>query len=128
MEEADAPAGRAGRVTLRRSGMRPLRFFGWQLVEASGEPGAAPLWYDINIPETRAGAVLIKFLAYREAMGEPDLSRVEILASLAEAATWLDVYAPATDTGGQHPGEAGRALGPGSAAGAAVAAAPGAGR
>jgi hypothetical protein len=85
------------RFTLNRTGRRPLRFEGWQLVEASGQAPGASVWYDINVYETRAGTVVVELLVHREAAGEPDLAHVEVFRTLAEAGSWLEAYSPASD-------------------------------
>jgi hypothetical protein len=93
----EASEAGARSFTLRRVGRRPLRFQGWQLVEATGYTPAAPVWYDINVFETRAGSIVVELLVHREAMSEPDLSHVEIFKTIAEAAAWLEQYTPAAD-------------------------------
>jgi hypothetical protein len=83
--------------TLRRTGRRPLRFQGWQMVEAAGYTPAAKVWYDINIYQTVGGAVVVEAVAHRAAIGERDVTHIQICSSLGEAAEWLEGYSPATD-------------------------------
>lgn len=85
------------RFTLARTGRRPVRFQGWQIMEAQGQTPGVPVSYDINLYETQAGTVVVELLVHRSAIGEPDLSHVEAFASLGEAASWLEAYAPAGD-------------------------------
>ncbi len=82
--------------TLRRTGKRPLRFQGWQIVQASGSQ-ASPVAYDINLYETEAGAFVAELLAHRDGAAERDVARVEVFDSLDAAATWLEGFSPAAD-------------------------------
>jgi hypothetical protein len=94
IEEGETPVRR---FTLRRTGRRPLRFYGWQLIEAAGRNPPAAIWYGINIYETRGGSIVVELSAHREGLGEPDLSHVHSFATLNEAAAWLEDYTPAAD-------------------------------
>lgn len=83
--------------TLRRTGRKPLRFKGWQIIEAVGAGTQAKLWHDINIYRTVAGAVVVELIARRQAADERDLFRVESFPDAQAAAGWLEGYRFADD-------------------------------
>lgn len=83
--------------TLRRTGRKAVRFTGWQMIEAlgSGEPGA--VWYDLSIFRSVADSTIVELVVRRRLVEEQDLFRVEVFASLQEAASWLENYPCAGD-------------------------------
>ncbi len=83
--------------TLKRTGKRPLRFQGWQIIQATGYSAAASVSYDINIYETLAGNFVAELLAHRDAVAERDVVRVEVFDSLDDTAKWLEAFSPAAD-------------------------------
>jgi hypothetical protein len=83
--------------TLRRTGRKAVRFTGRQLVEALGSPESGTIWYDLSIYRSEADSVIVELTARRSAVDEQDLSRVEVFASLPEAASWLESYPCAGD-------------------------------
>jgi len=83
--------------TLRRTGRKAIRFTGRQLVEALGNPEPGTIWYDLSIYRSEADSVIVELNARRSAVDEQDLSRVEVFASLGEAASWLESYPCAGD-------------------------------
>jgi hypothetical protein len=83
--------------TLRRTGRKAVRFTGWQMLEALGSGEAGTIWYDLSIYRSVAESIVVELVARREAVGEQDFSRVEVFASLQEAASWLESYPCAGD-------------------------------
>lgn len=83
--------------TLRRTGRKPLRFTGWQVIEAVGAGAPAKLWHDINIYRTVEGTVVVELIARRQDAGERDLFRVESFPDAQAAAAWLEGYRFADD-------------------------------
>jgi hypothetical protein len=83
--------------TLRRTGRKAVRFTGWQVLQAQGCGEDGTMWYDLAIYRSVADAVIAELVARRQNFDEQDLSRVEVFASLAEAASWLETYPCAAD-------------------------------
>ena len=83
--------------TLRRTGCKAVRFTGWQMLQAQGAGDVGTMWYDLSIYRSVADAIIVELVARREKIGEGDLSRVEVFASLQEAASWLEDYPCAAD-------------------------------
>jgi hypothetical protein len=83
--------------TLRRTGRKAVRFTGRQLVEALGNPEPGTIWYELSIYRSEADSIIVELIARRSAVDEHDLSRVEVFASLSEAASWLETYPCAAD-------------------------------
>jgi hypothetical protein len=83
--------------TLRRSGHKAVRFTGWQLIEAKGAGEAETIWYDLAIYRSDADDIIVELTARRSLADEQDLSRVEVFANLAQAASWLEAYAVSQD-------------------------------
>jgi hypothetical protein len=83
--------------TLRRTGRKPVRFEGWQLVEAIGAHGNRDIWHDLNIYRTVKGGIVVELIIRRASADQQDLSRVKVFADLAAAADWLEAYRPAED-------------------------------
>jgi hypothetical protein len=83
--------------TLRRTGRKPVRFNGWQMIEATGSDGYSPIWYDLKLYGNSAGGVVVELVARRQSMGHPDLFRVKTCESLDDAAAWLETYTFAGD-------------------------------
>lgn len=83
--------------TLRRTGRKPVRFEGWQLIEAAGSDGRCPIWYDLNLYSTVAGSVVVELVTRRHAVDDQDLFRVKTFADLRAAAAWLEGYRCAED-------------------------------
>jgi hypothetical protein len=87
--------------TLRRTGRKAVRFSGWQIVEALGSSGSAPvpgtIWYDLAIYRSAADSIIVELIARRGELDEQDIHHVEIFATLLEAASWLENYACAQD-------------------------------
>jgi hypothetical protein len=92
-----AGGGPAAEWTLRRTGRKPIRFEGWQLIEAAGSDGRSPIWYDLNLYRTTAGGIVVELVARRQAMGHQDLFRVKTFEDLDTAAGWLEGYGYAED-------------------------------
>lgn len=93
----DDLAGPPQERTLRRTGRKPVRFAGWQIVEAAGSDGRSAIWYDLNLFRTVAGAIVVELIARRQAAGAPDVGRVYTFESLDAAAAWLEAYRCADD-------------------------------
>ena len=83
--------------TLRRSGRKAVRFYGWQLVEAKGANDSEPVWYDLAIYRSDAELVIVELVARRNLVSEQDLARVETFPTLAAAAAWLESYGVGND-------------------------------
>jgi hypothetical protein len=78
--------------TLRRTGRKPVRFSGWQVVDAQGAGENGALWYDLALYRSDSNAIIVELVARRQKLDAPDLSRVEVFDSLAAASSWLESY------------------------------------
>jgi len=83
--------------TLRRTGRKPIRFTGWQIVEVLGASETGSQWYDLTVYRSDSGEVIVELVARRRMIDEQDLSRVEVFGSLAAAGAWLEAYPCASD-------------------------------
>lgn len=92
-----SPEGDPAVFTLRRTGRRPLRFQGWQLVEASGHVAGVPVWHELNLFQTQAGAIVTELVIRRPGLKERDLNRVTVHDDLSAAAGWLEEQDPVAD-------------------------------
>lgn len=95
---ADAEASQpAVERTLRRTGRKPVRFEGWQLIEAAGGDARCQIWYDLNLYRSVAGGVVVELVARRHAADDQDLFRVKTFEDLDAASAWLEAYRCAED-------------------------------
>jgi hypothetical protein len=78
--------------TLRRTGRKPVRFNGWQILEACGLAAQDGIRHDLNIYRTVADAVVVELAARRSMLDEADTLRVEVFVNLSDAAQWLQSY------------------------------------
>ncbi len=83
--------------TLRRTGRKAVRFTGWHILEALGTPDPGNIFYDLSLYRSVSESIVVELTVRRSAMDEQDVSRVEVFASLGEAATWLEAYPCAGD-------------------------------
>jgi hypothetical protein len=83
--------------TLRRTGRKPVRFNGWQVLEACGLASQDGIGHALNVYRTVAGAIVIELAAQRAMMDEADLLRVEVFVNLCDAAQWLQSYRCTSD-------------------------------
>jgi hypothetical protein len=83
--------------TLRRTGRRAVRFTGWHMLEAVGSRDAGTISYDLSIYRSVSDSIVAELIARRGMVDEKDISRVEVFASLEEAASWLESHACASD-------------------------------
>jgi hypothetical protein len=83
--------------TLRRTGRKSVRFTGWHMLEALGCRDAGNIWYDLSLYRSVSESIVVELIARRSAVDEQDISRVEVFASLQEAASWLETYPCAGD-------------------------------
>ena len=83
--------------TLRRTGRKPVRFEGWQLIEAAGSEARSPIWYDLNVYRTVADSIVVELVVRRHAVDDQDLFRVKTFEDLAAASAWLEAYRCADD-------------------------------
>jgi hypothetical protein len=93
--------------TLRRTGRKPVRFEGWQLIEAVGAPLAANgqtdptsnnhVRHDLNIYRTVKGGIVVELIARRSSPEHQDLFRVKTFEDLSGAAAWLEGHHASED-------------------------------
>jgi hypothetical protein len=93
----DQPPQVAAQHTLRRTGRKPIRFDGWQLVEAVGTTIAGHVRHDLNIYHTLQGSVVVELIVRRNLPDYQDLFHVKTFEDLAGAAAWLESYRAADD-------------------------------
>jgi hypothetical protein len=96
-EERSAAVPPAVEHTLRRTGRKPVRFEGWQLIEAVGPEGRAQIWYDLNLYRTVADSIVVELVARRRVADDQDLFHVKTFPDLAAASVWLEAYRCAED-------------------------------
>ena len=82
--------------TLRRTGQRPLRFTGHQVIEARSNPQAHQVWHDLNIYRTAKGRYVFELIARHAEPEQQDVFRVESFDTLEAGAAWLQDF-PAGD-------------------------------
>jgi hypothetical protein len=82
--------------TLRRTGLRPVRFVGSQLIEARSNGHANQVWHDLNIYRTNRGRYVVELIARRIGNDQQDIFRVRSFDSLDAVASWLQAF-PAGD-------------------------------
>jgi hypothetical protein len=83
--------------TLRRTGRKAVRFTGWHMLEALGSRDPGTICYDLSLYRSVSESIVVELIARRGAVGEQDICRVEVFASLQEAASWLEAYPCAGD-------------------------------
>lgn len=94
----DRPAGEdPATYTLRRTGRKPVRFEGWQLIEATGADRAKSVWHELNVYRTVDNTFVIELTTRRRLPEEQDKACVKSFPDLAAAAVWLENYRPADD-------------------------------
>jgi hypothetical protein len=94
--DRDESAQPAAQYTLRRTGRKPIRFDGWQLVEAVGATVAGHVRHDLNVYQTVQGSYVVELIVRREMPDYQDLYRVKTFEDLSAAAAWLEAH-PAGD-------------------------------
>jgi hypothetical protein len=92
---------------LRRTGRKPVRFEGWQLIEAEGarlpanghsEPASSShVRHDLNIYRTVKGGIVVELIARRHSAEHQDLFRVKTFEDLSGAASWLESHHASED-------------------------------
>ncbi len=92
LDEADSQL-----FTLRRTGRKPIRFQGRQLVEAIGRGDSERITHDLNIYRTINGRIVVELIIRRGLPDRQDLCRIHKFDNLSAAATWLENYKPAED-------------------------------
>ncbi|HEX2943078.1 MAG TPA: hypothetical protein VHO91_18650 [Rhodopila sp.] len=83
--------------TLRRTGRKPVRFVGWQLIEATGADTAKSVWHELNVYRTIGDKFVVELTVRRRQAEELDKTCVSSFPDLAAAAAWLENYRPADD-------------------------------
>lgn len=108
-----APSGTAAAVTLKRLGQRPLVFDGVELCMAMSYVPGAPMWFEINVFRTGAGAFVLCVKHFHRDEDERDISRAWECPDFETVMTTLETYDPAHDlradvdveTAGMAPGD-----------------------
>ena len=85
------------RLTLKRSGLRPLAFDGVLIAEASSHTLGTRMWYEINLYRNDAGGYVAEIKLYMKPIEQKDICRVEAFADLEGLMTWLETYDPSDD-------------------------------
>jgi len=99
--------------TLRRTVRKPVRFEGWQLIEAVGSPHGAPgshapgshtdalasnhVRHELNVYRTTKGGIVVELIARRHSPEHQDLFRVKTFEDLSAAAAWLEAHRASED-------------------------------
>lgn len=93
----DVPTWALPLQTLRRTGLRPLAFYGATVATACGITPALPYWYELNVHRTAAGAYVSDIRLFRKQADQPDLFRVAEHSDLEDMIDHLEAYDPSGD-------------------------------
>ena len=85
------------KITLKRTGLRPLSFTGELVTGFETSPdraagsywsGATGRWYEVNLYRTAKGRYVVQVSHYTQWQGEQDEYLARVFDSLEEALTW----------------------------------------
>jgi hypothetical protein len=84
-------------ISLRRTGMRPLKVRGREIASSTSHQPGPSFWYELNIIGIDGGGVVLDIRLFHKREGASDVFKAIEAGSLEEAMDFLESYDPAHD-------------------------------
>ena len=84
-------------MTLNRTGMRPMKVTGAEIVSATSHQTGTPFWYELNVVSTDDGRMLIDIRNYQKREGSVDRFKVIEAYGIEDVVSTLENYDPVSD-------------------------------
>lgn len=84
-------------ITLQVSGGKPLRIEGLMIAEATSWSPSVPAWHELAIYRTTGTECAASVRTLKKTVGETDVHRAELFATVDDALDWLEAFDPISD-------------------------------